>query len=264
MRLSFVLAAVAVLQTAPAIARACSCGGDPAVLWPAMDANGIPTNTRIWINDGFSFYEFTRPHLRKAGETVDVDFTVSTIETSGTTMTVYTPDAALAPNTTYELMDCDSEMCEAPYVRFTTGAEPDLDPPAIPVETNRSGESGGSRRDSCGKYKAAEVIVDAEGLLVMEIDGGSLDPKTLSGDTTVLTLERAITVGSGACLMHWPTSDDTAPVRYAAFDLAGNFSGWTEPDSLTIGGGCSCRSDAPGAPPLLLLAVVALGMRRRR
>lgn len=263
MRLIIVLAAAAALLAAPSVARACSCGGDPPVQWPAMEATGVPTNTRIWLGNSW-FYEFTTPRLRKAGEAVDLAFTISTIETSDGPLDVYTPGAPLAPNTAYELLACDSETCDPPHLRFTTGAGPDLDPPPVPIETERSGDAGGSRRDSCGKYKSATVSLDAEGLLVVEIDGGTLDPLTLSGTTTVATLDAGIIVGRGACFMHWPTSEDSAPIRYGAFDLAGNFSGWTEPDTLTIGRGCGCRSDAPGAPALLLLAVAALAARRPR
>ncbi len=263
MRLSIVLAAAAALLAAPSVARACSCGGDPPVMWPTMDATGVPTNTRLWVGTSW-LYELTTPRLRKAGEAVDLAFTISTIETSNGPLDVYTPGAPLAPKTAYELLACDSETCDAPQLRFTTGPDADLDPPPVPIEVDRSGDAGGSGLNSCGKYKSATVSLDAEGLLVAEIDGGMLDPLTLSGTTTVATLDAGIVVGRGGCFMHWPTSEDSAPVRYGAFDLAGNFSGWTEPDTLTIGRGCGCRSDAPGAPAVLLLAVAALALRRRR
>lgn len=262
MRLAIMLAAVAALLATPSIARACSCGGDAPVLWPETDATGVPINARIWVGNNW-FYEYTQPRLRKAGEAVNLDFTVSTINTTNGPIVVYTPDDPLAPNTTYELAECTSETCEATNVRFTTGVGADLDPPPLPIEIDRHGDSGGSRRDSCGKYKSVDVVLDTEGLLVMQLDDGTLDPKTLSGTTSIVTLAHGVTVGRGACIMGWTSDDDTATVRYGAFDLAGNFSGWTEPDTLTIGG-CSCRSAAPGAPATLLLGVAALALRRRR
>lgn len=266
------IAAVALaLLAVPSVAHACSCGFGFGVLWPEQDATGVPLNTRIWIADlnEIGVSQLGEPLLRVFGETTALDFTTSTIDTSKGPLTVLTPLAALAASTQYELVDCAYVECVdgsggSLVTRFTTGTAADTDPPPRPVETDRSGDAGGSRRDSCGKFKTATVQLDAEGLIVMDIGDPTFDPATLSGRTSVVTFDPEITVGRGACSTGWPTSEDSAPVRYGAFDLAGNFSGWTEPDTLTIGRGCSCRSDAPGAPSLLLLAVAALALRRRQ
>lgn len=266
------IAAVALaLLATPTVARACSCSIGFEVLWPEQDATGVPLNTRIWVAqfDEFEVPPLGEPLLRVFGGTTALDLTTSTIDTSNGPLTVLTPLAPLAPSTQYELIDCAYVECVdgtggTPVTSFITGTAADTDPPPRPVETDRSGDAGGSRRDSCGKYKTATVRLDAEGLIVMNIGDVTFDPATLSGRTSVVTFDPEITVGRGACSTGWGTSVDSAPVRYGAFDLAGNFSGWTEPDTLTIGRGCGCRSDAPGAPSLLLLAVAALALRRRR
>ena len=250
-----------VFAIAPDVARACSCGIGLDLLWPAMDTQDVPTNMRIWVGETTSL-GFGRPHLRRVDDVEKVFFSTSVIRTAEGQLEVHTPTSPLAPNTRYELVGCYDEDCEV-ITRFTTGVGPDLEPPPLPVELDRDGGGGGSRSSSCGKTRWASVAFTSEGLAVMQLDEGTLDPELLLGDTSIATLDHTTLVGRGGCHVGWPSDDDAATVRYGAFDLAGNFSGWTEPDTLTLGG-CGCRSNASGAPALALLAVVAVALRRRR
>lgn len=267
------IAAVALaLLVTPAVARACSCGFGFEVLWPELGATEVPLNTRIWIAqlEEFEIPPLGEPLLHVFGETTALEFTTSTIDTGNGPLTVLTPLAPLAPMTRYELLDCAYVDCVdgtggSLVTRFITGTTTDTAPPPRPVETGRDGDADRGGRTSCGKSAWARVEFTAEGLVVMQLDEGTLDPEALLGEVSIATLEDNATVGRGACFTGWPDwESNSATVRYGAFDLAGNFSGWTEPDTLTIGRGCGCRSDAPGAPSLLLLTVAALALRRRR
>lgn len=258
------MAVAVALTVAPGVARACSCGSDFSVLWPEMDATAVPLNTRVWVAQPWEF-ELSEPRLRPVGVEDSLGFLVSAIDTREGPLTVLTPDMPLAPDTAYELVDCLEGICDRVVARFTTGAAADGEAPSLPSETDRDGGADPRGLSSCGKSKWASVELSAEGLLVMEIGGGSLDPATLSGGTTIATLDPSITVGVGACYTGWPDADERAlPVRYGVFDVAGNFSGWTAPDTLTLGSGCNCRSDAPATPSLFALAMVGLALRRRR
>jgi MYXO-CTERM domain-containing protein len=260
-----VVALAAVFTLAPAVARACSCGIGLELLWPAMGAQDVPTNTRLWVAT-VAFYGLNQPRLIAVQDAQEVGFAISVIDTAEGPLEVYKPYSPLAPNTIYELVECYDEDCEV-ITRFTTGDGPDLEPPPLPVETDRDGGAHRRNDTSCGKSAWASVEFTAEGLVVMQLDEGTLDPELLLGETSIATLEYAVTVGRGACYIGWPDwNHDSATLRYGAFDLAGNFSGWTEPDTLTLGG-CGCRSDAsdgPDVPAMALLGVVAVALRRRR
>lgn len=256
-----VVALATVFALAPDVARACSCGIGLDLLWPAMGTQGVPTNTRLWVSEIASNGRELR--LRVVDDVEELLYSTSVIRTAEGSLEVFRPYSPLAPNTRYELVGCYDDDCEV-ITRFTTGDGPDLDPPPLPVETSRDGGADRRGRTSCGESAWARVEFTAEGLVVMQLDEGTLDPELLFGETSIATLEDAVTVGRGACYVGWPDwNHDAATLRYGAFDLAGNFSGWTEPDTLTLDG-CGCRSDTSGAPSLALLAVVAVTLRRRR
>ena len=80
-----------------------------------------------------------------------------------------------------------------------------------------------------------------------------------------------VRVGSGPCTGGWPRSGDgaadSAPVRFGAIDLAGNFSGWSDPVNVQLPDGCGCRlgGAAPGASALWMAPLLGLfALRKRR
>ncbi len=254
--------ALATTLAATPVAQACSCDDSYTLLWPELDATGVPVNARVWASE----YGLDPYFLRVVGAPLEMSLSYSTsrIDTVEGPLEVLTPDELLAPNTSYELLVCseDIEVVCNVIGRFTTGADEDRDPPPLPIETDRDGDADAIGR-YCGKSKSVTLEVAAEGLLVVQIDEGSLDPLSLSGATTFVTREGSVQVGEGGCLRGWPGSSKTASLRYGAFDLAGNFSGWTDSDTLQIGN-CQCRSDAPVAPAFFTLSVASLAFCRRR
>lgn len=253
---------LATTLAATPVAQACSCDYSYTLLWPELDATGVPLNARVWASE----YGLDPYFLRVVGAPLEmsVSYSTSRIDTVEGPLEVLTPDESLAPNTSYELVVCSEDIevvCDV-IGRFTTGADEDRDPPPLPIETDRDGDADGIGR-YCGKSRSVTLEVAAEGLLVVQIDEGSLDLQGLSGATTFVTRDASVHLGEGGCLRGWPGSSNTASLRYGAFDLAGNFSGWTEPDTLRIGD-CQCRGDAPAAPAFLTLSVAALALCRRR
>ncbi len=260
-RLSLSVALLVAL--APAAARACSCAFGIDLRWPEDGEIDVPINARVWVSDAFE--ELDDVQLRVAGETDAVAMTKATIATSFGDVAVLTPTSPLAPGTAYEVVACNTLDCDHTITRFTTGADADEVAPAVPEETDRDGGAGGGAFDSCGKRRWVDVELDAEGLVVMEVGAESFDPAALVGPVTFIGLEHDIKVGRGGCLNGWPgDAGRDSTVRYGAFDVAGNFSGWTEVDSLRIGRGCQCSADAAGGPAWLGALVVGLVLRRGR
>jgi MYXO-CTERM domain-containing protein len=244
----------------------------PEVMWPDAGRDRRPLNTRIWVAQlALELTALGEPLLQVFGETTALDLHDLDDRHQQRPLTVLTPLAPLAPMTRYELLDCA-------YARPSTHRRQPRHPlhhrppcrhrsPARPVETDRSGDAGGSGRNSCGKYKSGPPSSRRRGpARRRRSTSGTFDPADPAPATTSGRHPRRRRSSSAAAPASpaGPPARDSAPVRYGAFDLAGNFSGWTEPDTLTIGRGCGCRSDAPGAPSLLLLAVAALALRRRR
>ena len=77
-------------------------------------------------------------------------------------------------------------------------------------------------------------------------------------------------VGSGPC-GQWPLDRnvDTAEVRFGAVNLAGAFSGWSEPTTITLPLGCDCdlggaAGGAGGGASAAILGACLLLLERRR
>lgn len=252
--LAVAVAVVVMVWAAPAVARDCRCSRELAVVWPQNGASKVPINARVWVGSSISLGS---PQLRVVGEERGIAVSTSIIGANRGVIAVFTPHQPLAPNTTYEVVDCSDGECVI-RTRFTTGAAMDHDPPPLPVEVGRDG-------GACGTAHWASVDVESEGLVIMQIEERPFDPAAISGIVAFAGFPGEIVVGVGECLSGWQLkSRESAEVRYGAFDVAGNFSGWTEPDSLHLGRGCGCRSDAPGGAAWSMLGLLALGLRRRR
>jgi hypothetical protein len=105
-----------------------------------------------------------------------------------------------------------------------------------------------------------------EGLIVADVDGeASVLPGGPSGRVSAAAVGQSLELGYGGCLEGWPHGERTATLRFGAFDAAGNFSGWTEPEEFSLGG-CGCRT-RPGREPvpaiMILLGGFVLPERRR-
>ncbi|MEW5853419.1 MAG: hypothetical protein AB2A00_31880 [Myxococcota bacterium] len=218
----------------------------------------MPTNTRVW--------RLIEPPEGAALTTTQGDEVVlsfSQIVTGGgCALHVGTPRAPLQPNTQYALWDGTS---------FTTGEGEDHNAPDVPEVTQSIGVA---LPDSCGSgvFRAAELTVHSNGVVnVVDAEGESLlDVTALAGNVTELGGNGRIDVGVWSCgRSNWPAASyaPKVTVRVAAFDHAGNFSGWsaahTQP--LPVAVACLCQTALPtnSALPVAFVVLLAVLFRRR-
>lgn len=262
MRLPLAIAGCVALLLPVAEAEARSCAGPPGVLAPAWGSRDVPTNTRFWIAplaawesdaslDGLEM-------VLIGSDGMEVELVAARIGLYGRELSVLTPAQELLPSSSYQLWACDGPVCSTQLTEITTGTGPDAESPPLPAERER--DHG---------VKVVSLLVDFEGILLVDLGGGQLDPATLTGSVHDVTAahDEPVFLGRGGCVDSWPGSiRDDRPLRYGALDLAGNFSGWTEPETLAVDG-CACSTERRGGSPrgvLVLLALLAGARARRR
>jgi len=159
---------------------------------------------------------------------------------------------------------------------FTVGSSADLEAPALPGELARSSSASAripGQMSSCGPTDVVDILVEDTGHLVVAQVGEAADfaPDSLDGQVSELSLDGELALGVGGCRWTWPEAAPgaSADAQWGALDLAGNFSGWTEPTEIVIPpAGCSCSAQGSGAPAhslaLLAFALLAGAGRRRR
>lgn len=88
-----------------------------------------------------------------------------------------------------------------------------------------------------------------------------LDPNTWEGQiiTTHGQPNSRLRLAPSCDWSNWPYHSRSAELKFAAFNLAGELSAWSEPELVTVREGCNTVG-APGG----LVAVGLLGWRRRR
>ena len=107
--------------------------------------------------------------------------------------------------------------------------------------------------------------------MVLDIAGeSSLDANSVSGVVTdIFTSGLGIIIGNEDCgRYNWNFDDGSATdVRFGVFDLAGNFSGWTEPQDVDPGCGSrvgpGTRQSSSGFFGLLAVVLVVVVERRK-
>lgn len=242
----------------PGTARALSCGPSH-VNAPADEATGVPTNTLLW---GFGQYE-AMPQGRLFGPDGEVplderSLPIARDALSVSHMPVLVPQFELRPNTRYQfLMDGirpDADEVPPFQVEFTTGAGPSRSLPTLPellssepgsfVESTGSGYQVVHRwLDLQFREHAGILIGDAGELASVSSVAELLLPTPSASEHERAPGERALywattrdemSVGVGSCLI-WPDlAQDHREARFGVLDLAGNFSGWSEPMALAL------------------------------
>jgi len=270
--LTTIAAAAAGLALA-APAYACSCASEATqILAPAFGEADVPRNARVWL--GASAYdaggvESRLELLDSLGDPVPA--TISELWGNNDRIAVLTPDDLLTAGETYTL-----ELDEFEIVgEFTVGDHTDDAPPAVPDEQDR--ESSASPRtpgvvSSCGPTDIVRLWVDPTGhVLVAELEGWDrLDAEAINGEVSELSLDGELELGSAGCVWSWPDAEPNASttVRWGAYDIAGNFSGWSPDEDISIpAAGCSCSAGGQGAgrgAAALMLALAGLAVRRSR
>ena len=251
------LALPAALMSAAGLAcnrEDCKCA-DPSYSLsaiPRADATDVPTNTRIWGDE---------PNTRlldDAGVEVPATRTTVTDPLGQGMFTVLRPLTELRPHSVYTVDTAPGTHT------FFTGAGPLSEPPPIP----EIDELEQDHYRDCGQlqYSASYTLHGAGVVYLLDTASTTtFDPVNLVGEVSGFSSSPSFYLGPkcggadnfpGGASRHASTT-----VRFAALDVAGNFSGWSEPEELTLTG-CQLGSDPSLA--LLVMMPLLLGSRRRR
>jgi MYXO-CTERM domain-containing protein len=216
---------------------------------PADGAQEVPTNTLVWLDDHAVDQgdEQGELHLRSlAGD--DIPLTRSSeIATPIGAVTVWQPDRALQPDTRYLLWRCDQADCTTMLAEFRTRSGPSESAPQIPSAT-RLVESG----------DLLDTDAEFTGLLVLAAGTDDLDGDARAGEV--------VAIGQPGEPIVFYAHQSVNSVHLGAYDLAGNFSGFSGPlpverAKTPVCHACDVSDDPPG---VLLIALLALAVRRRR
>ena len=257
--LTGVLSLVVMCSTAaPAAALSCS------TQFSTLPAHGqkAPRNTRIWIQTYPG--EPTDDYRLRDAEGTRYSFIVTRIPVATWSVDVLTPDQPLPFPGTYAIERCGDPawiVC-TPVTRFEVIDEIDEQAPELPeIEASRSEAT----RGDWGSSRLAIITLQGDAFTLADADGEGLDsPLDEGARLASLSLLPELYLGTGVCM---PRSfeGNHADVRFGTFDLAGNFSGYTEPQRVDIPelDGCALGAGSNGGWAVLL-ALALLGRRRRR
>lgn len=259
--LSFALITAASAFVRPALALSCA---PASVVAPAPDASNVPTNTRIWCGNELG----GNPLSLSDPEGEAVSGTSSLITTVEFELGVFEPDEELRPNTTY------SVECGYSSHSFTTGSARLDSAPPVPDPTNWSAHAYEDSTWGDTFYITFEGASAKGTLVVVDLEGSAnLNPDAPSGSVTQAVLPpEFIALGRGPCVGGWEGAGlrAKADVALGAFDVAGNFSGWSEPVEVafpgryTNQGGCQFAPGGAPVPFAMLSGFFWIGIWRRR
>lgn len=273
--------AVIALLTVPTAARASTCTAYPTHVLPNEDTPAVPTNTRIW------YVGQAMQYVLSAGTLTDCDAPPQLLDADGghvptTTRSfsfahVLVPDAPLVRGATYHIEHAClfdhvafADAIDSETTTFVVTAEADEAPPKPPELAIGDAVATEYENGFVGHSMAVEG--EFEGILLVDIGReATLDPDALTGEVALVSTDTNFVIGHD-CVPTWPDAQpgSSTTVAFASFDLAGNFSGWTEPEPLEIEAQgcarCSTGSSRSAAAPVQMLAMLALGLfvRRRR
>lgn len=274
------VAALALLATSiPASALACSCMeiGGTWFTAPADGAVGVPTNALVWIGGGITrgLYEGEQQHPIEVFGPDEATLPGTDARLSGgwELVDVFTPDFEFEPNTTYSVR-VNGEI----HSTFVTGLEADTEPPAPPTEIERSSWSQPPRPvdgGMCGDGRASHGIsvqwgMDDSVVVLMDNDErATLDIDAIDGDVPSLSTSGYTSIGKGfGCGGdNWDEARNGAEtqIRAGTYDIAGNFSGWTAPETAVVRpANAGCSAAGPASPSLALLLLASGVLLRRR
>jgi hypothetical protein len=268
LHLSFLALALPLLSPSPA--TACSCGFQSTeLLVPADGDIDVPVNTRIWVGDGIAGGYGWDDALRLVDESGDpVDVTETSLRGGLAWITILSPEQPLEAGATYTIWVQDGWELGS----FAVGSATDSEPPEIPVEWERDGYSSTPDPSStCGSANFVSITVEPTGVayVVDVADQDPLDVERLDGLVDDLATDGRLYAGRGPCSGSWPGAAPgaTTSIRWAAFDQAGNFSGWSDDVWITVPPvGCNCVAvggQRDAADGWLLLVLFGLTLPRR-
>jgi hypothetical protein len=236
------------IGAAPATAHALTCSVNLTNAAPVGGQANVPTDTLLW---GYSS-ENTRL-LGPSGDVVPTEeraLVVAGALSSRDIVHVLVPGSALQPNARYTI-ESSSEGEDPVLNEFVTGAGPASAPQGLPAVVSSDAHVGSfwaSRAPARWQNLQFEDIRSLGFILIGDADDPESDPlgavpsvKDLLIDAPAseeavadapllewLSEQTELTVGITDCAV-WPDgAPDSLTARFAAVDLAGNFSGWAE------------------------------------
>ncbi len=244
------VAALALTLT-PQLAAAHGDEPHPAltIVAPVDGDDDVPTNTLVWLDETSAEFADGTSELRLRGPDNDEILVASSSEitTPVGTITVWQPERQLLPDARYVLWQCSQTACEQQLGEFRTRSGPTDAEPPVPTETKL--------------VEAADLITtdaDYHGLLIVAAGPDDLDPDERTGDI--------LAVGLPGQPLAFHAHQSVNSVHLGVYDLAGNFSGFTDSLSLErekspVSAACSVTDDPPMS---LLTALLLLALPRRR
>lgn len=242
---ALVLAAAAL---APQAADAFVSTGPRLYVQRPTDGDVVPINTKIWLDaetatEASIYIDPREPVLQGPDGAVALDRV--SVATPVGDLHVYTPVAPLAPDTPYELRTCGPDECDRLLASFRTAVVAVDAAPDLPTIDRVHAQSGFIRLD--GEFSE---------LLVVDHAGEDFDPDAFAGELLAVVAPDGMIDLATADL-----PDDGAGLRFGVYDLAGNFSGWTDARSVESEE-AGCRTHTSSPLPLLLVPLLALRHRR--
>ncbi|HEY0711108.1 MAG TPA: hypothetical protein VGF45_00420 [Polyangia bacterium] len=222
------------MTVGPSEAAACSCAYQNTRV-PAPGAEGVATNTRIWLTTAVSLTP-AEAGFRLNGPDGDVAVSVTrhSAHLPSDAITILSPATPLKPNSAYRVF---SGAAAAPITHFTTGSNDDTGTPELPRELSRRSTASFVPRSSCGEIQRsiqADVPFGSEFLFVHLTGGPDMPavPGFVAGEKVdgppyvFAAASPTVVLGPVACAP-WPSGFEAGWVWYGAMDAAGNFSGWS-------------------------------------
>lgn len=267
-RFSIAAAACCAVLVAPSAARAASCTAYPLEVLPNETTTEVPSNTKVWL------FGQTLEWAYQTDALANCDVLPRLLDAEGNEVAstprvlssayVLVPDTLLEVGETYTTELGCLGIHAAESFEFTVTADEDLVVPEQPDielgETNRYAYEG-----------FVSYSVDVEGtfehMLLLDVGlTSTLDPEALTGNVSLMAGHTNFVVGH-SCGTTWADAGPGASteVAFSSFDLAGNFSGWTEPDLVEIEDEEESQGCTVGSPTSAsLLGMMLLGFVRRR
>lgn len=270
---ALVSVAVAVV---PRPADACSCAPNPTTLVaPAPDSAEVPVNARVWIIASPNYFSSDAEPvstdswaLQEAGGEQVAATTFLIPITEGRALIVLRPAADLKAGMSYEVVGSNAVLGT-----FRTGSHADTEAPRVPAAAVTSAHSEPpmtAGRSSCGDSYFLGFTVTHDGAVALANYGNDegFNAETLTGSVDHATPGDRMNFGRMACSTTWVDARPgaTLTVRFASFDVAGNFSGWSTPQVETIPWATLSCSTTSSEPTLLAVTLLAslFALRRRR
>jgi hypothetical protein len=215
---------------------------------PGHDAVDVPTNTRMWCSSDSVSAE--SPIILTDSDGAVVSGTHTRVSSPEYGLWVFRPDSELAPRSEYH-WSCSSIDYGSRTSSFTTGESATSGPPEVPDLSSRVLHASPDESWGPSYYARFPGAGEPSSIIVLDLAGNStLDAAGPSGYVADarLPLTDGFFVGSYPCGGNWSEAGlgASTTVALGAFNLAGEFSGWS--DTLEITLPTRYTTQDPGSP----------------